>query len=281
MKISVPLCDSHIHLFRNGFHETYDARFARNDELALYESLRTVHNIERALVVGYEGDSQFEGNNCDIEKWAEKCDWMAPLAFYDAENPPSFAPENAACDSVFAGISLYLSAPEKARALAQWPRATFDHLNKNRCIISVNAEPGVLLEAQSFFERVENCFVLISHAGLPGAFRKAPPHSEVLEIMAPLQHLSALQNIGVKVSALYSMSEPRHDYPHRSAHPFLRQLRDDFGSERLFWGSDFSPALEYVSFSQTIDALTFLDWPEAEMNAIMGDNLRRILHSRI
>ncbi len=93
--MTASLCDSHIHLFRGGFHETYDARFARNDELSLYESLRAVHRIERALVVGYEGDAQFEGNNRDLAKWAKERAWMAPLAYYDCENPPSFVPENA------------------------------------------------------------------------------------------------------------------------------------------------------------------------------------------
>jgi L-fuconolactonase len=279
MKISVPLYDSHIHLFRNGFHETYDEKYAREDELAVYESLRAVHNIERALVVGYEGDLQFEGNNGDIAKWAKEREWIAPLAYYDAENAPSFSPANAERDGIFVGISLYLMAPEKAQALAQWPRETIEDLNKKFSIISVNAEPGVLSEAQPFFERAENCFILISHLGMPGAFREPPSKSEAARIMEPLKRLSALPNTGVKLSGLYGASEPAHDYPHRSAHPFLQQLRDDFGSERLFWGSDFSPALEHVSFAQTIAALDFFNWTEAETNAIMGENLRRILSS--
>jgi L-fuconolactonase len=281
MKITTPLCDSHIHLFRNGFHETYDARFARSDELTLYESLRVVHNIERALVVGYEGDSQFEGNNCDIGELAKIHDWIAPLAYYDAENPPTFASENAERDSVFVGISLYLMTPEKARALAQWPCEILNRLNEKRAIISLNAEPGVLPDAQSFFERVENCTVLVSHLGMPGAFGEAPSRSEAAQILQPLSRLSTMKNVGVKLSGLYGASVPAHDYPHRSAHPFLQQLREDFGAERLFWGSDFSPALEYVSFAQTIDALGFLDWSDTEMSAIMGDNLRRILNSKI
>ncbi len=278
MKITTPLFDSHIHLFRHGFHETYDSRFARNDEVELYESLRAKHNIERALVVGYEGDSQFEGNSRDVAEWAKERDWIAPLAFYNAKQPPTFSSKNLERDSVFVGISMYVSTPEEASALAQWPRETIDALNEKRAIISINAEPGVLPHAQHFFEQVENCFVLMSHLGMPGSFRGVPSQSEAVQVLEPLRRLSALKNIGVKFSALYAVSEPMHDYPHRSAHPFLELLRDDFGSERLFWGSDFSPALEYVSFAQTIDALALLDWPQAEMNAIMGDNLRRLLN---
>jgi hypothetical protein len=85
--------------------------------------------------------------------------------------------------------------------------------------------------------------------------------------------------VGVKLSGLYAISQPSHAYPHHSAHPFIRQLYDDFGPKRLYWGSDFSPALEHVSFSQTIDAIFQLGWPANDLQGITHDNLARAIHS--
>jgi hypothetical protein len=65
--------------------------------------------------------------------------------------------------------------------------------------------------------------------------------------------------------------------PHHCAHPFLLQLYDDFGPKRLYWGSDFSPALEHVSFPQTIDALFQLGWPAADLQRIMHGNLTKLI----
>ncbi|GAB2958407.1 hypothetical protein GCM10027280_53940 [Micromonospora polyrhachis] len=67
----------------------------------------------------------------------------------------------------------------------------------------------------------------------------------------------------MKISGLYAVSQPAHAYPHDSAVPFLAVLLDRFGPNRLYWGSDFAPSLDEVSFRQTLDLPTLagLGWP--------------------
>jgi predicted TIM-barrel fold metal-dependent hydrolase len=121
--------------------------------------------------------------------------------------------------------------------------------------------------------------VLISHLGLPGRYASPPSRNAARKILSPLCALAKQPHVGVKLSGLYAISDPSHAYPHRSAHPFLRQLYDDFGPKRLYWGSDFSPALEHVSFAQMIDPLFELGWSTNDLKNIMHDNLTRAIRS--
>jgi L-fuconolactonase len=91
--------------------------------------------------------------------------------------------------------------------------------------------------------------------------------------------LESSERVGVKLSGLYSISTPAHAYPHTVARPFVEVLVDRFGAKRLYWGSDFSPALDYVSFAQTIDAVAGMPWSRTERSAVMGGNLRRLVSS--
>ena len=91
--------------------------------------------------------------------------------------------------------------------------------------------------------------------------------------------LAAFPNVLVKISGLYAISDPAHAYPHAAAEPFVAQVLETFGPARCLWASDFSPALSFVSFPQTItnpwlDRLT----PE-ELDQVMGANLLGLLRS--
>ena len=96
--------DSHIHLFSHGFSGPPGAR----DEVAMYEALREQYNISHALVVGYEGDERYRGNNDELEQLAHTKDWVVPLAFVNTDG--SFRPQQAErrLDSGFRGFSVYL-----------------------------------------------------------------------------------------------------------------------------------------------------------------------------
>ncbi len=271
------LADAHLHLFRHGFAERYGAAWGRRHEVEVYETLRQAHDIERGLVIGYEGQPKFRGNNRDLVRWAEKHPWITPLAFVPATQPPTPRRLEALWQQGFAGIALYLMNPEAAEDLNHWPLAVYEWLDEHRTIISLNAPPAALGLLQPFLAKLTACSVLISHLGLPGRFATPPPRSEARRILQPLRSLAALPHVGVKISGLYAVSNPAHDYPHESARPFIQQLYDDFGSKRLYWGSDFSPALEHVSFAQTIGALSQLGWSSADLQRIGHDNLMRII----
>ena len=104
----------------------------------------------------------------------------------------------------------------------------------------------------------------VDHLGLTGQHTDAAIAPEIAELVA----LAGLANVSVKATAAPCYStEP---YPYPALHPFLRQLHDAFGPERLFWGSDLSrlrgnyPDLVRL-FREELDFLS-----PAEVEAVMG-----------
>jgi len=271
------LADAHLHLFRQGYAERYGGAWANLREPELYEAFRQVHGIERGLVIGYEGQAKFRGNNRDLAAWAKKHSWITPLAFVPVTAPPTVRLLETRQRQGFAGIAVYAMTAPEAKRLNCWPASVFRWLNQHRQILSLNARPESLAHLKPFLAKLNQCAVLISHLGLPGRYATAPSRREAQKILQPLCSLGKLPHVSVKLSGLYAISDPSHAWPHRSAHPFLRQLYDGFGPKRLFWGTDFSPALEHVSFSQTVDPLFELGWSAADLRLIMHDNLMRVI----
>ena len=91
------------------------------------------------------------------------------------------------------------------------------------------------------------------------------------------QGVGAFPNVYVKISGLYAVSDPPHAYPHVAAAPFLEILFQRFGVMRCCWGSDFSPALDYVNFPQAADIPWLERLPRAHLESVMGGNLLALL----
>lgn len=107
----------------------------------------------------------------------------------------------------------------------------------------------------------------VDHLGLTGQATDAAIGPEISELVA----LAGLDNVSVKVTAVPCYStEP---YPYPSLHPFLRQLHEAYGPDRLFWGSDLSrlrggyPDLVRL-FREDLDFLTADD-----VEAVMGGSV--------
>ena len=272
------LADAHMHLFRGGYAERYGSAWANRDEVALYEALRRAHGIERSLVIGYEGQPKFRGNNRDLASWAKSHPWITPLTFQPVALLPTLIHLSGLCRQGFVGLSLYAMSSDDVECLDRWPSSVKQRLNQQRSIVSLNTRPESLRQLEPFLAQLDQCTILISHLGSPGRFTTPPSRREAKRILQPLRSLAGLPQVGVKISGLYAISQPSHAYPHLSARPLIQQLYDDFGPARLYWGSDFSPALEHVSFAQTIDPLLAFGWSPNDLRRVMHDNLMRVIH---
>jgi len=111
----------------------------------------------------------------------------------------------------------------------------------------------------------------VDHLGLTGQATDAAIGPEIGQLVA----LAELDNVSVKATAAPCYStEP---YPYPALHPFLRQLYDAFGPERLFWGSDLSRLRgSYPDLVRLFrDGLDFLS--PADVDAVMGGSVLRWL----
>ena len=107
----------------------------------------------------------------------------------------------------------------------------------------------------------------VDHLGLTGGHTDAAIAPEIADLLA----LAELDNVSVKATAAPCYStEP---YPYPALHPFLRQLHDAFGPERLFWGSDLSRLRgSYADLVRLFrEELDFLS--PADVEAVMGASI--------
>jgi L-fuconolactonase len=111
----------------------------------------------------------------------------------------------------------------------------------------------------------------VDHLGLTGQATDAAIGPEIGQLVA----LAELDNVSVKATAAPCYStEP---YPYPVLHPFLRQLYDAFGPDRLFWGSDLSRLRgSYADLVRLFrEELDFLSG--ADGDAVMGGSVLRWL----
>lgn len=270
------LADAHLHLFAAGFRGRYGRSPAGADELAVYQSFREHHDIDAALVVGYEGAPQYAGNNEHLATLIAHHPWIGAVAYAPA---PGLAPDHVRyrLEQGFVGVSAYLLDVSDAKAFTGWAPAVVDALNAVRAVVSLNAAPAPTSAIADAVAALAGCTVVFSHLGLPGKRARPPSTVDAARDLSALLSLARMPHVGVKVSGLYATSDPSHAYPHPTADPYVQVLLDRFGPRRLYWGSDFPPSLDHVSFAQTVElpALTGLNADERE--AVYGANLRRAL----
>jgi predicted TIM-barrel fold metal-dependent hydrolase len=74
--------------------------------------------------------------------------------------------------------------------------------------------------------------LIVDHLGRASGTKDAAAFANLSELLA----LARYPNVAVKATGAPSYSsEP---YPYRNIHPYLRQIYDAFGPQRLFWGTD-------------------------------------------
>lgn len=257
------LADAHIHLFQRGFPGRYGALFPGGD-LSVYEKMREVHSVGSALVVGYEGEPWARGNNRHIARLARLHSWMVPLAYSDPFHDVFPRRLVDRWRQGFAGLSLYVFKKEEVDALNGLPSESIDLLNRHRAIISLNSPPDVAVQLRPFLERLDKTRILLSHLGMPEKM------SVALRQLRPVFTLAGLPHVGVKVSGAYALNA----YPHQGLSGVVEKLSAAFGPSRLYWGSDFCPALDFVSFEQTIN----LGLPENFLpKEVYAGNLMKIM----
>lgn len=257
--------DSHVHLFQRGFH----GDLPEGEEFARYVSHRERFGIGRALVIGYEGQPQFLGNNEYIRELSRQHDWLIPLRYVGTDTLLLSHLEDG-----FRGYAVYLD---------DWPPDTdaAEHLGDiaraattTPPVVSINGTPEMFARALSSLLGFVGCKILVSHLGLPGDVAPTPQHA--MSRLRPLVELAEQTDLYVKISGSYSFDSSDDG---AWAATFVDGLVEAIGVERLLWGSDFAPALDHQSVEQTFAlprAVESLFSPE-EYQLVMSGNLLRLL----
>ena len=133
---------------------------------------------------------------------------------------------------------------------------------------------GRLPQVGELAKRNPNTTLVIDHLGLEQPFHPPAPK----EPWAELPHLLALaphKNIVVKISGACTLShEP---FPYRDIRAPVSRILDTFGLDRCMWGTDWTRAVNLLTYKQGVDAFRAKDWlSDSDRATLMGGSLSKI-----
>ena len=133
---------------------------------------------------------------------------------------------------------------------------------------------GKLPLAQELARRHPDTRMVIDHLGLQQPFHPPRPEQPFADLPAVLA-LAELDHVAVKVSGAGTLShEP---YPYADIWEPLGQLFRAFGFERCMWGTDWTRAVEFLTYEQGVEAFRVTDQlTESERATLMGGSLAQI-----
>jgi predicted TIM-barrel fold metal-dependent hydrolase len=273
--------DAHAHFFAPGYVDLLpeSCRRVQPDEFTLYSALAARHAITQVLAIGYEGEPWATGNNAYLATLARQTPWVHPVAYAEPATLQIGDLEGWYSQG-FVGISLYLMNASRADLLSAVPSDVWSWLDARNWLVSVNSHGDLWRAWPPVLDSHPGLRLLISHLGLPPRRARAPSLADAANALAVVTRLAVYPGVHVKLSGLYALTDPGHAYPHHAAWPYIEVIAQRFGVGRLLWGSDFSPALEQISFAQARDVIDCIPWfSDSERAAILGGTLAHLLQS--
>ncbi len=133
---------------------------------------------------------------------------------------------------------------------------------------------GRLEQAGALAARNPNTRLVIDHLGLQQPHHPpvpAQPWADLPKLLA----LAAHDNIAVKISGAGTLSHEA--FPYKDIWDKLARIFDAFGFGRCMWGTDWTRAVEMLTFRQGVDAFRVTDrLSDTDRTALMGETLQRI-----
>jgi len=133
---------------------------------------------------------------------------------------------------------------------------------------------GRLEQAGRLAARNPNTMLVIDHLGLQQPFEPpapAAPFADLPKLLALAEH----DNIVVKITGACTLShEP---FPYNDLWDPLGRIFDAFGFDRCLWGTDWTRAVELLTYQQGVEAFRVTDrLSDSDRAALMGGTLQRV-----
>ena len=157
-----------------------------------------------------------------------------------------------------------------------------DHQGLNQILVAggragvpVNvAASGKLPILRELAQRNPNSRVVIDHLGLDQPFEPPAPPEPFADLDTVLL-LAELDNVVIKISGACTLSHEPFPYP--DIWEPLRRIFDAFGIDRCMWGTDWTRAVDLLTYGQGVEAFRITDQlSESERSELMGGSLAKI-----
>lgn len=116
--------------------------------------------------------------------------------------------------------------------------------------------------------------LVVDHLGLAQPFEPPPPaepFADLDQVLALAEH----DNVAIKISGACTLSH--QGYPFADIWPSLLQIFDAYGLDRCMWGTDWTRAVELLTYQEGVDAFRSTDrLSTTDKAALIGASLQRI-----
>jgi len=164
-----------------------------------------------------------------------------------------------------AGLSADAADPGLNRVLATAARLS----------VPVNLHiAGRLAQGTELIRRNPDTQIIVDHLGLVQPHEPPKPNAPWAELPQVLA-LAALPNVAMKITGACTLS--REPYPYRDIWDPVCRMIDAFGIDRCMWGTDWTRAVNFLTYAQGVDAFRATDRISASDKAkLMGGTLSRV-----
>ncbi|MFS0725143.1 amidohydrolase family protein [Paenibacillus sp. 1P07SE] len=135
--------------------------------------------------------------------------------------------------------------------------------------------PGLFDILLECLEELPEMTAIVNHLGAPPVLGEARDAWQ-----GRMEKCAQYPHTAVKLSGMLTQGDPKDEDRHR---PLVQTLCEQFGSDRLLFGSDWPVALRCGGYRDTIaymEAQLPASWSEEQKNAVRRDNAMRIYCSR-
>ena len=169
-----------------------------------------------------------------------------------------------------------------ARIMLAYGEYEADHPGLNR-ILAAGARAGVPVNVmcsgklplfRELARRNPETQMVIDHLGLVQPFEPPPP-AEPFADLPDVLSIAELDNVAIKISGACTLSHEPFPYPDIWAS--LGKIFDAFDFDRCMWGTDWTRAVELLTYEQGVESFRVTDQlSESERSALMGGTLEKI-----
>lgn len=274
------LFDSHIHLFERPYSDLFKNSHTKNGrkgEFALYQDYREKFNIISAFVIAYE-DERWPNNNKFVASLAQKNNWIYSFGHIRREKGDFLHQAKNIIRTGHTGINLYLDKKDKGTWLYSNDIVCYwEYLKENNIPMSINMRFSQVKCLIKVLEKYPDQVFLLSHMLRPKVVGNKFDRSSYKVVLT----LMRFRNVYIKLSGFYAFVKDGWRYPQKSLFPVLDILKENFGIERLIWGSDFPPVLEFNTFRQSFEIINgeHTGLTHRELEKVLYKNSLKIIKS--
>jgi len=242
--MSSPVIDGYCHCGLSKYRPIHDVR-----------GVLDRFGVSRAVLVQHIG----EYDNSYIESAVrEEPDRLAGVLMVDTDKPGA---EDALAGWVgggaFRGVRLFARTLETSPGV--WTRAA--ELGLNIVVFDDPTFSPYVESLAGFAKRFGETRLILSHLGMPRDAADFPSHQRILS-------LAEQPNVYVQISGMHMFSRS----PYAELVPLVERLRQAFGAERLFYGSNFPVMGDERVYGQELELLRAgkLGIPPDEVEHVLG-----------